>query len=516
VKTPYLHDEQATVAPPESLPPTAELLTAGGDARIALDAVTGLNAYGCRPYPDPEILAYGSSTASAISPAGYACADRLRRRLLEAVGTASQSAVYAREIERIRAELLQLCELPDSTGIIFSPSGTDIHSIAAHYAGSGASIPARIVMMETNETGRGVVAALDGTRLAGHHCGHAPELVQVSVRWDDGSPRPLTEIDAETEMLVGNALASNRRVLLILIDQSKTGMIAPSPGCVVALQHRFHDKIDVLVDACQFRIAPTTLHAYLEQGFMVALTGSKFLSGPSFSAVLLVPPQAAKRLQLRPFPAALAACCSTRADWPPNWAMPENLAQTANFGLLLRWEIALQELRLFRAIPQTALIGFLQEFASAIQQRLNNDPLFGPLPVPPLDRRPLATASNWDHLQTIFPFLLYHADAGRTPLSADETLQIYRQLPVNLNEHHDAPVSAIRCQIGQPVYCGKRNGVPVSALRLCIGTRLVAKAAADGDNGKAVIAAALTILDKTALLIRSLPNSVLAGATALI
>ena len=493
MKAPYSHPEQ-TAGTQESLPSIAQCLTSGGDARIALDAVSGLNLYGCRPFPDPDMLAYGSSTASIISMAGYHCANRLRKRLLAAVSTASHSAVYDREIGRIRAELLQLCELPDATGMIFSPSGTDIHTIAARYTGRGASLPPRIVMIEANETGKGVAAAL-------HYVGsEQPDVVQVPVRLGDGAPRPPTDIDAEVEALVSAALASNRRVLLILTDQSKTGLIAPSLGCVMALHNRFQNKIDVLVDACQFRVAPPTLRAYLKQGFMVALTGSKFLTGPSFSGVLLLPCTLDASLALE--------------NRLLNGVMTKNVTQITNFGLLLRWEVALQELRAFRSIPQAAIIGFLQDFSSAIQQRLHEDTLLEPLPAPRLDRHPLTDANNWDHLQTIFSFLLYHADAGRTPLSAEETLHVYRQLSVNLNEnnafnpeHPDAPIAAMRCQIGQPVACGKRNGVAVSALRLCISTRLIVKAAVDGDNGVAVIEAALIVLDKTALLIRTLPTT---------
>jgi len=65
----------------------------------------------------------------------------------------------------------------------------------------------------------------------------------------------------------------------------------------------------------------------------------------------------------------------------------------------------------------------------------------------------------------------------------------------------------MRCQIGQPVACGKRGGIEVSALRLCISTRLVVKAVADGDKGVTVIADALAVLDKAALLIGSPPTT---------
>src|SRR5687768_10919209 len=48
-----------------------ELMTTGGDARICLDPVTGLNRYHSAPRPT-EVLAYASSTANDISAPAFA------------------------------------------------------------------------------------------------------------------------------------------------------------------------------------------------------------------------------------------------------------------------------------------------------------------------------------------------------------------------------------------------------------------------------------------------------------
>ncbi len=487
---------------PAGLPSTERLLITGGDDRIALDPLSGLNKYGCQPFPDPQLLAFGSSTASVVSAEGFAAANRLRQKLLDAINTEPHTAVYALEMQRIRLEWLQLCELADLTGLqlIFSPSGTDIHTIAAQYTSSGLSTPALVIMVEANETGSGVTAALHGNALTGNN---AAEIVQVRIRLNDGTPRPAAEIDAEVEALASKAAASDRRILLILVDQSKTGLIAPSPACVMALHRRFPDNLEVLVDACQFRIAIPTLHAYLKQGFMVALTGSKFLSAPSFSAALLLPAIVAAQLQKRPFPRSLLSC-SSRANWPTHWPGADQLDHAVNFGLLLRSEAALAELRRFRAVPQTAVTGFLQTFAETIRQRLISDPHLEPLPAPQLDRRPLIEANSWDHLQTIFPFLLYRTQSGgRIPLTREQTLLVYQRLPVTLDSVDTNAVS-IRCQLGQPVACGIRNSVAVSALRLCLSSRLIVEATAHEDKEIAIIKNALAALDKATLLTKQI------------
>ncbi len=500
---------------PSALPPTAQLLLAGGDARIAPDS----GGSACLARPDPELAAFGSSTASIISEAGFAAADRLRDRISAASAAHTPHAlIYADELERIRRELLALCGIPASAGveIVFAASGTDLHLIAAQLAGGDEVLPTLAVMVDPAETGSGVPEALAGrhfSSLAALGAAVAKglvidgssvlEVVTVALRHADGSLRDASARDAEFAARVAQAGQTGRRVLLTLVDQSKTGLIAPSAAFVSQLAQHLPDKVDVLVDACQFRIGPQTLRAYLEQGYMVALTGSKFLTGPSFAGALLIPSARARRLLGRPLPRALTDY-SSRADWPQGWKPAAALDEVANFGLLLRWEAALQELRAFRELPARAVETFLRAFARAVGDRLISDPLFEPLPVPALDRRPLAGSSGWDGIQTIFPFVLYHPEsgAGKRALGLDETAQVYRLLQADLSSCGLVDeLASLRCQLGKPVLCGSRDGKAVSALRLCASARLVIEAGA--GNGDRVIGRALAALDKTALIIRS-------------
>lgn len=433
------------------------------------------------------------------------------------------NVTYAREIERVRTELLALCGLSDlAAGVILAASGTDLHLIASQLASRNQSQPLLAVMIEPTETGSGVPLALagrhfdqstalgrsvvPGERLVG---AGSIEVATVAGRMANGSPRSLVAIDAEVESLVVHAVSCGQRVLLNLADVSKTGILAPSLACAAGLYRRFPDLIDVLVDGCQFRLAPSTLRAYVQCGFWVAITGSKFAGGPAFSGALIVPRLATT--QLRTLTLGLRDY-SARADWPQSWLMRHVLPDVENYGLLLRWEAALVGLRAFSALPDTAIAEFLQDFARAVEQRLANDPVFRRLPTPDLDRRPVADNNSWDRVPTIFPFILHRLADDRDrgwPLTCDETKQVYSRLPIDAvkasptssSETRDALVLARRCHVGQPVRCGTVDGVDVSALRLCASMNLVVDAiATQGRGPNAVIADALSVLDKVALL----------------
>ncbi len=494
-------------------PSTEQLLQEGGDARIALNPATGTNKYGCRPSPNESIASFGSATATTISTAAYFAANQLRNRLAKSGTTYSAAELYADEMNRIRQELKELCGLRNGSGveIVFAASGTDVHLITAQLAATDEPVPLRMLMVDTVETGSGVTAALSGRHFSNRAAlGDAVtqgaviggqdhgQVVAIPLRTIDGTPRPSADIDADFEQHVSEAAAAGERVLLTMVDVSKTGMIAPSVACTVELRRRYPDTVEVLVDACQFRIAPTTMQSYLTQGFMVGITGSKFIGGPSFSGALLIPAALAKKFR---------ACAeidklqsySARADWPAGWSAAQCLDEVPNFGLLLRWEGAIKELRAFRSLSNIVTMRFLNAIAAAIRQRMETDTVFEMLTVPEIQRFPFSDTPSWDSIQTIFPFLLYRSTtSGRVPLSSEEMLQVYRSLQEEAHGNE-------RVQLAQPVDCGRRDGMPVSALRMCVSSRLIVEAMQEnGNNQQAMITRMLKALDKIALLVRSM------------
>ncbi len=414
----------------EALPPTHELLVTGGDVRIRLE--NGKNKYGCKPYPDPEMAQFGSSTASTISVRAFQAADDLREKIIN-------GAACDAEFERIGHEFFTLCGISDIRGVTlhFCSSGTDAHQVASRLI-----TPGNILVVSREETGGGVPAALSGGKVH-----------QVSVRNRDGAPRSSDDIDAQAIDMVESFAKKRGKVLLVLVDVSKTGMVAPTPACARRLKARFPDHVEVLVDASQFRIGRLTLRAYLEAGFWVAVTGSKFLTGPAFSGALLIPESSGRIL-----PADQGG---------------------GNIGLLLRWEAALAELRAFAAVSEAAVENFLSHFADIVQKRLAEDARLEPLPVPRLIR----LHPGWDTVQTIFPFRLKTQDGGF--LCLEEAKRIHALLSEDMSRGSAHDIASFRCNLGQPVAC--------SALRLCSSSRLVVDSV---ENGNTVVQQAFLALDK--------------------
>lgn len=506
---------------------TEQVLLSGGDARLVMDAQTGVNKYGCGSLPDPELVAFGSSTGSTISGRGFAAASALHERLLHEENTLSEPALYHQELERIRQELNHYCEFSTHSEVatIFAASGTDIHLICAQLiAGEKGGdnpdqLPLHIIMMEASETGSGVAPAVRGQHFSDNAClggqvtafnalaGAYPiQVTSVGLRGVDGAKRPIADIDAEVDTLVQTSIAIRQQVLLIMIDVSKTGLIAPSPGYIASLRQQYPDQVNVLIDACQFRISNATLNAYLKHGCMVALTGSKFLTGPVFSGLLHIPPNLIPQLSQQKLPASLADY-SAQAEWPLDWRATKQLSGAVNWGLLLRLEAALAELKALRAVPEKQGIAFLQQFAGAMQSAINNSPHFELMAESHLSRAPIYSGPSWDQIPTIFPFLLLHGPG--LPISREQTLQIYKQLNTAIevagSDTIDPSIAAMRVQLGQPVLCGHQYGKDVSALRMCASSRVIIDACENGQTSiDAVIQRALQALEKAAYLIRKL------------
>lgn len=428
------------------LPSVQELLISGGDERLKLNEF-GINKYGCAPLGNDKIRSFSSSTASTPTQEDIKFAECYRQQLQNQLEQNTVEIVYQNAFNQLCHDWQTTLNLPSNTQVLLCASGTDLH----HLVAQSIAQHSLILMVESNETGSGVQRAL---QLENNH------VVEINLRLKTGALRHIEEIHHDFDKHLERAQKQNRSVLIIAVHASKTGIIAPHISYLADLNTRFNN-VTVLIDACQFRLSPKTLFSYINQHFIVALTGSKFLAAPSFSGMLIFPEK------FTPF-------------------FEKSSLSENNFGLLVRNAIALEHYQTFSMLSDEKITAFIQRFAQKIISFLENHIYFRYLQTLDFSKN----TENWDELPTIFPFYLIKENRV---LSHLETQSIY----LKLRE------STFFCEIGQPVFCGfDNNEKQTSVLRLCLSSRLIVQAVQNNQADK-IIQDAIAVFNAIEYLIES-------------
>jgi selenocysteine lyase/cysteine desulfurase len=463
----------------------ANRLVAGGDARLAVSEEDGLNVYGCLSVPRPDAIALASTTASTISARGFARAESACQNLVAQSGRNTPGEAFETRLEALRDELKTHLQLPgDAAEIVFSPSGTDtqLHALFAAHAILGG--PLASIVVGADETGSGTTFTACGRHFGectarGTRVGKGDDIaglcpdtisIRIAIKDDHGVARAPGIIDDEVEAAVAHAIAQGRRVVLHAMDRSKLGWRAPSQACLSAIRTNWPGAVQIVVDACQARLAPARIAAHLARGYLVLLTGSKFFTGPPFSGAMLVPKNLGTALATARVPVGLTDY-SNRAEWPMCWpTLRAQLPAEPNYGAWLRWEAALAEIGAYFAVPSAARRAILDRFADAVCARINDIPALTLLPAQSVDYSDGTDDAEFA-IRTVFPFTLRR---NGDLLPADACAAIYRALNRDMSDRlacSTAGTHAQRiCHIGQPVTLPG-----TAALRLSAGARLISE-----------------------------------------
>lgn len=281
-----------------------------------------------------------------------------------------------------------------------------------------------------------------------------------------------TDADAAVLRAIEATIAQGAPVLLQIMDASKLGWRAPSAACLDEIARRWPRKVQIVVDACQARLGRRRLRSYLDRGYMVLMTGSKFFGGPAFSGALLVPKGFSRSLD-RGEAIAPGFFDVGRCDWPMAWTiLRSRFERRPNFGQWLRREGALAEIGSYYAVPGAFRARALAELAAGIDSMIALSPSLRPVPT---GIEKVGVDDEEFAQTTIFPFLLLR---DGKPISIAETGAVQQALTRDMNEEiggstADRQVAAQRCLIGQPVRLERQDEALLAVLRLCVGARLV-------------------------------------------
>lgn len=351
----------------------SQMLTSGGDRRIAVPRGGNTNVYGASPFPR-STLGYAASTANDISLDAF--------RHLEAVvagwkhGQVLDETAYQDSLETLRCRIRSVWGLGDGIDVVFAPSGTDLELVALALTISRSDRAVTNILLGQDEVGSGCVLAAAGQYFAGETAVASGlckgsriagfedvELLSLPVRDENGAP---VSSDWMTTAIGAVVEAVNDRggaPLVHVVHGSKTGLVLPDLDGIDRLLAGFGDRLSLVVDACQARIEADRLHAYLDRQAIVLLTGSKFMGGPPFSGFALIPAGCRPKNMI----AAGLGSLFRRAEWPASWDACNHLPGGANPGLLLRLEAALFELERYQALAPADRARVIERFGGAVR-----------------------------------------------------------------------------------------------------------------------------------------------------
>ncbi len=467
--------------------PLNDLLVRGGDIRLALDHARGVNEYGCGPFPSPDTWCFASSTASPISEAAYERVGLAREKMMRSAIAVGFETAFETRAEEMREELKACLELAaQEVDVIFSPSGTDsqLHALALARSLLGPKLIT--IVVAADQTGSGTAHTARGRHFSsrtGAGCAVRKDT-PIAVLSGDSIVLPLLETspdikaraDGDDAVLetIEKTVACGAAVLLQIMDSSKLGWRAPSEACLKEIARRWPDQVRIVVDACQMRLSRRRLRTYLDRGYMVLATGSKFFGGPAFSGALLLPAALAKALERAEGIAAGLLDYASRSDWPKALgAWRSAFESRPNIGQWLRWEAALSEMTAYYSLPGAFRKLALRELGATIASMIALSPSLGSV------ESALMTSDEDEEFAqaTIFPFTLRRD--GRL-LSATECRLLHCALTRDCGDLFTADpaeqtIAAQRCLLGQPVRIERQHESPTAVLRLCVGARLIAE-----------------------------------------
>jgi len=492
---------------------TEMLLQYGGDDRLTLDLkVSKLNKYFSSTIPRVNVLRRGSCTCSTISLEAYLSADMKRVELLKSTLTGSDTdKLIEVECDLIRSRIFEVLQIPeDGPEVILFPSGSDAEflplmiGISRTIAKSSASNTNPKVfnyVVAAGEVGSGTPNAATGK----HFSALSPKGIEQKMNdtlkgLNDNmietilyKPRSKTGsaefLEDEIALSISQKLSQseNSIAILHLVVASKTGLIYPSISTINKLKEQYHDRLLITVDACQLRCQLDIVKKYIEQDFVVLITGSKFFTGPPFSGAVVIPKQA--KLELENYirssssngPVGLRDYL-TKCDIP--FTMPEmkkfisgglENSEWYNPGLLLRWHCALPIMEAYRKIDTVSVLQFTQHWIDYVKTTLKEHEEYLKIIEVTEGIENDIILGNYN---TIISVAVCKRD--KSFLSADELKEFHSKMTQSLSIDNDInKYCEYEVMLGQPV---KLADSGFGVVRIALGADMVVDALSKGGS----------------------------------
>jgi hypothetical protein len=479
--------------------PTENLLMAGGDLRLNIDEIHLLNKYGCRPFPRPDAFTFASSTASSVSNFAFDKTDKVRSILIR---NSLKNGFIKTTIdfsELLKSNLRKIFKLNEECEIIFSPSGTDSSLQIAAITQIISQKEITHILVASDETGSGVASALRGCHFENTTALNFPikkgeriegfkdvNLIEIPFRDENGALKTTSQLDEEVFNAVTQTKELGRHVVLHTMDQSKLGYQSPSDDLIKKINKLENLSIQIIVDGSQLRLDPKDIQHYLNKGYIVTVTGSKFFTGPPYAGALILPKNVTKLIHsaTTPLPVGLNEYYN-HSDWPTSWFCSNDLSDGYNYGSYMRWNAAVVEMDRYYKTPILYRNMGVEMFCNFVEESIKEATFLEPIYSDETKTKSYNSKEfGIRNIRTIFPFFILK---NNQPLSVDKVKKLYTLLNSDLSDQfEDASLETIRlaaqkCHIGQAVNVKYTNDIESAILRISLGSRVISESWVNRD-----------------------------------
>ena len=479
--------------------PTEYLLMTGGDLRLNIDEFELLNKYGCRPFPRPEAFTFASSTATSVSNYAFDKTDKVRTILIQNSLKKGLKNATIEFSELLKNNLRRALKIKDDCQIIFSPSGTDSSLQIAAITQIISDKEITHVLVASDETGSGVATALKGCHFENTTALNYPvkqgdhiegfrdiDLIKIPLKDENGQLKSSTQLDTEIFAAISKTNELGRHIVLHTMDQSKLGYQSPSQEMIGNLKKLDNLSIQIIVDGSQLRLDPIDIRNYLNKGYIVTITGSKYFTGPPYAGALIVPKNVSQSINSvkNTLPEGLTKYYN-HSDWPTSWLCSKDLPDGFNYGSYMRWNAAIVEMDRYFKTPILYRNLGIEMFCNFVEESIKEasflEPLFG-------DEIKINTYNSEKfglrNIRTIFPFFILR---NNQVLTIDQVKNLYKLLNSDLSDQFSASsleiirLAAQKCHIGQAVNVKYGNDVQSAVLRISLGARVISESWVNRD-----------------------------------
>ena len=473
--------------------PTEYMLMSGGDLRLNIDEIHLLNKYGCRPFPRPEAFTFASSTASSVSNFAFDKTDKVRSILIRNSLKNGFKNTTIEFSELLKNNLRKIFRLNEECEIIFSPSGTDSSLQIAAITQIISDREITHILVASDETGSGVAAALKGCHFENTTALNYPikkdakiegfrdvDLVQIPFRDQNGALKTSAQLDEEVFDAVIRTKNQGRHIVLHTMDQSKLGYQSPSDEFIKKLNRLENLSIQIIVDGSQLRLDPKDIQNYLNKGYIVTITGSKFFTGPPYCGALILPQSVNKLIQSvkNTLPKGLNKYYNS-SDWPTSWFCSNELSDGYNYGSYMRWNAAVVEMDRYYKTPILYRNMGIEMFCNFVDDSIKEATFLMPIYSDETKTKSFSSKEfGIRNIRTIFPFFIFK---NNEVLTVDKVKKMYTLLNSDLSDQFEGSsleiirLAAQKCHIGQAVNVKYTTEIESAILRISLGARVISE-----------------------------------------